>query len=1641
MRGIIFNATKNFTLNSFQFYDAFSGASTMTITLVDNLGTIIQTVAGSATSSDATAGFHTVTLASPITVTVGTGWQLRCQFTAGSLNTCAFNSGVSFSSAPFNNLGSAGAITGSYNAGTVETTSYYYFYNMSITSNGTVTTSCASNRSPVTVFVTPSPVLNVAAGNHYPCNNEIVKFKITAGADSFNVKTWSPAANLFTNSAATTPYVAGASADSVYAKTNVAGTYIFIVNALNTTSGCNAIAEDSMIVAPATITVTAVPANLCLSGSSTISINQVPNFALDSIQWMSSADSITFTNVNGARGSSYVTPVQSANAFYRAVYRNGLGAVCFTKDVAVYVNNPQILSVKDSSRCGIGNVTLEATGSNLTSLSWYANASGGSPLSNAASAIAVTGFNSDVVASGIGANTVAGISQPGIGLDGQGYAFIDNTFQYSPSSALPTCFMPTNNLAPSLQSSGLTYILASYTGNNALSLANASSGYTSPYPSAGTLTLADTTKSYASLKVLYESVVYTSGNTVNATVNFTDGTSQAITGNTFANWFTVAAPAFNNVGRTTPTGTIQCAATPNLFELNLAISAGNQAKHVKSINFNIPTVLTGATSQLINYFHAMAVGGSTPVPANQFITPVLTSTTTYYVSANALGSVQADGLGSTIVPTASGFNAKRGIQFNATQAFTLVSFQTWYAFSGTATATVELSDNTGAVISTTPVSVVTTDATPGWHTFVVNMAIPAGTGLRLQASWAGSTSNFSHSTGVSYATGPWNNLGSVGAITAGLDFGPVVSSTSYWYFYNLSVLAGCTGPRVPVVATVFPPPALTLSSAKKVVCNNAIQQIDISSTVSDFDTYVWSPATNLYTNALATTPYVAGSSASTVYFKSTVAGTTLYSVRATNNTTGCVNISANDTIINLPSAITIAAIPASICFSGPATLTLAPVAGFIYAGSQWEISTDSISWSPVGTPTTINYTTDTISTRRYYRTSISGSNGVCLSVGYTLEVYSPSITSTTDSIRCGVGTVNLHATTATAGATINWFANATGGASLGTGTTFTTPVIASTTTYYAAALIGSSLSSATIGTGTTPNGTTSYPAVYGSEFTGHREQYLVKASELQAMGITAGSINGITFNVITPNPQTNTVGSGPALQNFKIRIGSTAVSALTTTFQTTPTTLVYSSPSQATTAGNNTHTFTTSFPWDGASNIIVEVTHLNDNGGCPTTSTNYSNNAVMNMTTTPFVSVTSFIADATCTAPTNPTGTNYSTRPNFTFAMTQGCSSGRVPVVANVTSAPAITVSSDTTVCQATSTTLVASSMNTGYAYTWTPGPAGTSSYVVTPSVTTTYHVAAVDTTSGSLMGCTAAKDVKITVVQRPTINSLTVTPSAICKGDSAQINLVTTPVIAPTFVGAYAESSLSGQAYSTLSGGGITVINTTAQLTSGMGSGNQDDGGVLVTLPFTFTYNSNTFTQMTFCTNGWVGAGDQSTIDAVSMRVSGNLFTSTIPNNTIAAWFKDMGGNFPTGTGSMRHGLIGTDVYAFQWDNATGSGFSDGSAILISFQINIYGPASSSPGRIEMVYGPTVGSIATSSSIGIEDGIGGIHHYRNSVSGTDSTTDLALTWPGNGNGFRYNALPPSNLSYLWTPSLGLSSTTDQSPKASPPATRFILLK
>ncbi len=366
-----------------------------------------------------------------------------------------------------------------------------------------------------------------------------------------------------------------------------------------------------------------------------------------------------------------------------------------------------------------------------------------------------------------------------------------------------------------------------------------------------------------------------------------------------------------------------------------------------------------------------------------------------------------------------------------------------------------------------------------------------------------------------------------------------------------------------------------------------------------------------------------------------------------------------------------------------------------------------------------------------------------------------------------------------------------------------------------------------------------------------------------------------------------------------------------------------------------------------------------------------------------------------------------------------GLSSPSNQVTVTVNTSPVVTVNPLAPIlCSNSSVTLTASGAST---YLWSPATGLNTTtgaiVVASPTTTTTYTVTGTD---GA--GCTGIGNVTVNVIPAPSVTA-TATPSSICAGGSSQLNAVGVTGGIP-----YTLSNLTGQAYTTLTGGGITIINTNAQLTPTMGSATEDDGGIVITLPFTFSYMGSSFTQMSMCTNGWVGAGNQGTIDATSMRTPGNLFISTIPNNTIAAWFKDMGANFPTGTGSMRHGLIGTDIYAFQWDNAVGSGFSDGSTILISFQVNIYGPASVAPGRIDIIYGPTVGAIAFAASEGVEDGIGGPNHYINAIDGSSTSSTLSTIWPGNGNGYRFSPIIPT---YSWSPATFLNNTTIPNPLAS----------
>jgi len=119
------------------------------------------------------------------------------------------------------------------------------------------------------------------------------------------------------------------------------------------------------------------------------------------------------------------------------------------------------------------------------------------------------------------------------------------------------------------------------------------------------------------------------------------------------------------------------------------------------------------------------------------------------------------------------------------------------------------------------------------------------------------------------------------------------------------------------------------------------------------------------------------------------------------------------------------------------------------AGASGGSGSYTYSWSssPAGFSSSLANPTATPSVNTIYYVNVNdGIANVNSQVSVTVNAI-PTITGTTPGSRCGTGTVILGAT-ASAG-TINWYADVTGGVSLGTGISFTTPSISATTTYYA----------------------------------------------------------------------------------------------------------------------------------------------------------------------------------------------------------------------------------------------------------------------------------------------------------------------------------------------------------------------------------------------------------------------------------------------------------------------------------------------------------------------------------------------------------------------------------------------------------------
>ncbi|WP_118950639.1 Ig-like domain-containing protein [Taibaiella helva] len=671
-----------------------------------------------------------------------------------------------------------------------------------------------------------------------------------------------------------------------------------------------------------------------------------------------------------------------------------------------------------------------------------------------------------------------------------------------------------------------------------------------------------------------------------------------------------------------------------------------------------------------------ATGGAILGTGNTYTTPYLTANTTYYaVAASTPTSITAGRPAPQGSSTGFTFSNDYGMVFNATQPFTLQSVDV-YPTSATAGSTYVLLKNSAGVTLQTagpfvlPIgtgTTVTGGATP--VSLPVNLSVSPGTGLRLVDS--ARTGSIIRDNPISGWTYPLP-IGTVGNITSGLAAGGI-STTTHYYFYNWQVSAACEGPRVPVTATINSSTAVA-KTFPAVVCNNSIATITLTPPTPAYPSYNWSPQTNLYTNATATTPYTGGS-ATTVYLKTTNVGTQTYYMMAGNPNvpTGCTFADTVKVWVQ-PGAVTIKGMPDTICVSGTSTLSLDTVAGYAPGTIQWQdsIPGTSTSFADIAGATNPAYTTPSLyfGQNRYYRAQIRAGSAICETPVKYVVIANPTIISAPDSFHCGPGPVTLTAVTGGNGAAV-WYDSPTGTTPVGSGSPFVTPYLATTTSYYLASSGGGSQGTPAIGAGALVSATQSVTP-FSSGWGGSKHQYLIRAAELTAAGIPVGArLSSLGLDIV--------VGS-TTYPGFAIYLKNTTTNALPTSYETgvVPARLA---ANHTTSPGINTFVFdaTPGFVWTGG-NLLIQTCWSNGPGVF-----NATGSTVRYDNTTYAASRRGQIDDITpanmCAATSPSSSANYNQRPKFYIGYDNRCESPRQEVIAYIHPVPNVDLGPDINEC------------------------------------------------------------------------------------------------------------------------------------------------------------------------------------------------------------------------------------------------------------------------------------------------------------------------------------------------------------------------
>lgn len=826
--------------------------------------------------------------------------------------------------------------------------------------------------------------------------------------------------------------------------------------------------------------------------------------------WESSTDGIAYTPIDGATSATY-TVAPSIETYYRAQVTCSGNTGTSTAVQVTFTNN--VTGTTPATRCGVGTVSLEAAASPGATLSWYDAATGGNQLGTGSPFITPSvGTTTDfyvAAESNVAGNATIGAATTLTGATSQPTAFCNRW----PNYWSQTIYTAAELTAAGLKAGNITSLGYNITtlGDGASNAnftikigANAGSSFANS-------TFLDTTSyttvygpstyihSASGWQVITFVTPYVWDGVSNIVVNVTHNGADAT--NNSQTYYTATA-ANTTLWATSFTGTTTTGTT-SVNRLNImfggqvacssprvAVTATVTTPPTLTLSANPPVICEGETSSVVTLvsgagdYDTFVWSSPTEVSGDAVngwvFTP--TATTTYTLAASQSGGALCGTTATVVVnvnplpsilaitppappaPVCAGtilpLTVTGGSSFGADAIIGTETTLTGATAQPTAfcnrwpnywsqtiytAAELTAAGLTAGNISSLAYNIATLGDGANNAAFTIKI------GATTDSSFANTT--FVSTTGFTNVYGPatythtasgWQQIvfsapyvwDGVSNIIINVTHNGADSTNNAQTYYT------ATASNTTLWATSFSGTTTTGTTSVNRLNIKFIQELPVTTS--------WSPITNLYSDATATTPYVANANTKTVYFKSTTAGLTTYTISSENDGTGCTRTATVDVTTNaLPSLVVTS--PAAVCSPSTVDITAAAVTAGSDAGLTLTYWADPNATVTFPSPNAI------ASSGMFYIKAVNGNNCSVISpVTVTVNAL-PSLVVTSPAAACFPATVDITAAAVTAGSdtglTLTYWAdpNAT--------VTFPDPnAIASSGTFYIKAVNANSCS-------------------------------------------------------------------------------------------------------------------------------------------------------------------------------------------------------------------------------------------------------------------------------------------------------------------------------------------------------------------------------------------------------------------------------------------------------------------------------------------------------------------------------------------------------------------------------------------------------